>query len=71
MTYMLVNKDENTHRYGVRGKKKERWREREKRNEWERDRARDRKKKEIWKLWSDLKVLTTEKKNLLNAFIKT
>ena len=31
----------------------ERWRE------WERDR--DREKKEIWKLWSDLKVLTTKK----------
>ena len=64
-----TNKDENAHRYAVSGKKKvekERWRERE--SEWERDR--DREKKEIWKLWNDLKVLTIGETNLVTAFLK-
>ena len=56
------NKDENAHRYAVRGEK-DRKRDREMKREerecvWERerDRERDRKKKEIWKLITYLHI---------------
>ena len=51
---MNVNKDENAHRYSVRGKIEIRkWRER------------DREKKEIWKLLIDLNG-----KNMVTVFLK-
>ena len=48
----------------------ERWKGREK--EWERDRKREGEKKEIWKLWNDLKVLTIgEKKGAIEKRERT